>query len=118
VLLRLGVPEAAIRLVPEPVDNTVTEIRAILRFADQQANFQGLRGPVMLVTSKAHSRRVRVIWNNLSGGRRPAIVRYAASDPFDPHHWWGTTTDAISTFREGFGILNAWAGFPIAPRER
>jgi uncharacterized SAM-binding protein YcdF (DUF218 family) len=117
VLLKLGVPEAAIRVVPDPVENTVSEVRAILRFA-AQSQASGFSGPLLLVTSKAHSRRVRVIWNVVDHGNYTAIVRYAASDPFDPRHWWATTTDTTSTFREVFAILNAWLRFPIAPRER
>jgi uncharacterized SAM-binding protein YcdF (DUF218 family) len=111
VLLKLGVPDAAIRDIPQPVDNTVSELRAIAGFAQPQA------GPVILVTSKSHTRRVRVIWDAVVRNP-PAVIRYKPSDPFDPSRWWRTTTDALASFREAFGILNVWAGLPIAPRER
>jgi uncharacterized SAM-binding protein YcdF (DUF218 family) len=111
VLVRLGVPEAAIRDIPKEVDNTLAELRAIADYARARP-----AGPIILVTSKFHTRRVRVIWNAIAPGRA-AIVRYKSSDPFDPARWWRTTTDAAAAFHEAFGILNAWAGFPIAPRE-
>jgi uncharacterized SAM-binding protein YcdF (DUF218 family) len=112
VLLKLGIPDSAIRDIPEEVDNTVAEVRAIAAFARP-----GSALPVIIVTSKVHTRRVRVIWNAVVSGHT-AIVRNKPSDPFEPARWWHTTTDALSAFREAFGILNVWAGFPIAPRER
>jgi uncharacterized SAM-binding protein YcdF (DUF218 family) len=117
VLQKLEVPEAAVRVIPQEVDNTLAELHAIADFAGAQPSAQSAAAPIILVTSKSHTRRVRVIWNTFAP-RDSAIVRYKASDPFDPSHWWGTTTDALSAFREAFGIVNAWAGFPIAPRER
>ncbi len=111
VLLKLGVPDADIRDIPMEVDNTVSELRVIAAFAQPPA------GPIIIVTSKAHTRRVRLIWNAVAPTRQ-AIIRYKPSDPFDPARWWRTTKDALSAFREAFGILNVWAGFPIAPRER
>lgn len=112
LLLKLGVPAGAIRLVPEPVNNTLSELQAILRYAQN-----GPSGPLIIVTSRAHSRRVRVIWNTMSADRL-AMVRYTPRDRYNAAIWWHDSKDALETFRETFGILNAWAGFPIAPRER
>jgi hypothetical protein len=61
---------------------------------------------------------VRVIWNALAGKKTRMVVRTTPREAYDEDHWWRTSTDALTTFREMFGILNAWAGFPIAPRER
>jgi uncharacterized SAM-binding protein YcdF (DUF218 family) len=113
VLEKLGVPPAAIRIIPGQVDNTLSELRAILRYAQSHTS-----GAVILVSSKFHARRLRVIWGQVAGKRRTAIVRFTPADPFDADGWWRTTSDALVTFRETFGIVNAWAGFPIAPRER
>jgi uncharacterized SAM-binding protein YcdF (DUF218 family) len=113
VLIKLGVPPEAIQVVPQPVDNTAAEVRAIVRYAQP-----GAGGPLILVTSKSHTRRVRVIWNAVPHSRQLAVIRYSGEEPFDADHWWRTTTDALAAFREAFGILNVWAGFPIAPRER
>ena len=113
VLLKLGVPSAAIRIVPGYVENTVTELGAILRYEKSAPS-----AAVILIGSKAQARRVRIIWNAVSGGGRPAIVRYPQNDPFDPSHWWSTSSDALEATREAGGILNAWLGFRIAPRKQ
>lgn len=110
VLVKLGVPASAIRLVPDETDNTVAEVRAIARLAASS------QLPVIIVTSKFHTRRVRVLADR-TGFSAALIVRFTPDDPFDPRVWWDTTTDAIAAFHEVFGILNAWAGFPISPRE-
>jgi hypothetical protein len=73
---------------------------------------------VILVTSKAHSRRLKATWRALVGDSPLAIVRYAREDPFDPGSWWRYTDDALSVIREVFGILNVWAGFPMKPKVR
>jgi hypothetical protein len=73
--------------------------------------------PVILVGSKSQARRVRIVWNAVSGGRLQAVVRYGEDDPFDPSHWWSNSTDALEVTREVGGILNAWVGFRISPRK-
>jgi uncharacterized SAM-binding protein YcdF (DUF218 family) len=113
ILLKLGVPPAAIQVVPGTVNNTAAELAAILRYAQA-----GSHEPVILATSRSHTRRVRVIWDILSDDRYPAIVRYTELDPYNAVRWWQTSTDAMTTAHEVFGIVNARAGFPIAPRER
>jgi uncharacterized SAM-binding protein YcdF (DUF218 family) len=110
LLAKLGVPEANIKVIPGTVDNTLTELREVHDYAEKHGS------PVIIVTSKQHTRRVRVIWNAV-GGKMPMAVRSAPREVYDEDHWWRTTTDALATFREAFGILNALMGFPIAPRE-
>lgn len=113
ILSKLGVPPEAVRTIPERVNNTMAEEKAILLYAGSN------RLPVILVTSKYHARRVRVIWNLMTGkDAAPAIVRYTPEEPYDAARWWSNTGDALATFRELFGIVNARAGFPIAPRDR
>jgi hypothetical protein len=70
---------------------------------------------IIIVTTKAHTRRVRTLWRKLSGGRGRAIVRATSEDPFDPAHWWRTSGDALDVLREVLGLVNAWAGFPLHP---
>ena len=57
--------------------------------------------------------RAAEIHGSLVGRRPEAIVRYASDDPFEPARWWRNTADALSVSREWFGLLNAWAGFPV-----
>jgi uncharacterized SAM-binding protein YcdF (DUF218 family) len=110
VLMHEGVPSNAIRVLEPSIDNTVDEVRAIAAELEQEKG-----SAVIIVTSKAHTRRVRTLWRELVGGRGRAIVRAASSDPFAPEHWWRTTGDALDVLREVLGLLNAWAGLPLRP---
>jgi uncharacterized SAM-binding protein YcdF (DUF218 family) len=111
VLERLGVPPQSIRVLAGPTVNTEDEVRTI---SQELRRVGGER--VILVTSMPHTRRVRTIWKVLVGARSEAIVRYTRADPFDASHWWRNTQDALAVIRETFGLLNAWAGFPLRPR--
>jgi uncharacterized SAM-binding protein YcdF (DUF218 family) len=108
VLMHEGVPSNAIRVLEPSIDNTADEIRAI---AEELRRAKG--GSVIIVTTKAHTRRVRTLWRELSGGQGRAIVRAAPGDPFAPDHWWRSTGDALAVVREMLGLLNAWAGLPL-----
>jgi uncharacterized SAM-binding protein YcdF (DUF218 family) len=112
VLLAKQVPADAIRIFERPSANTeeeVLEIREILRRNNSHN--------VIVVTSKAHTRRVRTIWKKLVGSDPQAIVRFASDDPYDGAHWWRHTHDALDIVREYLGLLNAWAGFPVRPSQ-
>jgi uncharacterized SAM-binding protein YcdF (DUF218 family) len=110
VLIREGVPADAIRVLDPPIVNTVDEIKAAAA-----ALARGKGDAVIIVTTKAHTRRVRLLWRRLSPGDGRAIVRAASGDSFDPRHWWRTTSDALDVVREALGLLNAWAGLPLHP---
>ena len=71
--------------------------------------------PVILVTSKYHTRRTGLTWNYITAGRSQAIVRAASRDPFDPKRWWHTRRYALSVVREYLGLANYYAGFPVTP---
>ncbi len=108
VLEHLGISSSAIRVVGEHNLNTADEVRTI---AKELRSVGGDR--IILITSKYHARRVKVIWRKLVGNHPDAIVRYTPDDPFQPGAWWKNTADVMSVSREWFGLLNAWAGFPI-----
>jgi len=110
VLMHEGVPSNAVRVLEPPIDNTADEIRAIAAELDQEKGTT-----VIIVTTKVHTRRVRMLWRELSGGRGRAIVRAASTDPFAPDHWWRSTGDALDVVREVLGLVNAWAGLPLHP---
>jgi uncharacterized SAM-binding protein YcdF (DUF218 family) len=110
VLMHEGVPSNAIRVLEQPINNTADEISVIA------AELERERGTaVIIVTTKAHTRRVRALWMELSGGRGRAIVRAAPTDTFAPDHWWRSTGDSLDVVREVLGLLNAWAGLPLHP---
>ncbi|SRR5713101_5284899 len=112
VLIHEGVPPEAIHVLEPPIVNTVDEIKVIA-----PALVRGKDGVVILVTSKAHTRRVRLLWRRLAPHQGRAIVRAASGDPFDPRHWWRNTSDALDVVREVLGLLNAWAGLPLHPAQ-
>jgi uncharacterized SAM-binding protein YcdF (DUF218 family) len=113
VLLRSGVPMSAIRILAPPILNTVQEVDLIV---DELRKVGGTR--VILVTSKAHTRRVRTIWWARVGSSPGAVVRYATEDGYDPGRWWRHTRDMAVVSWEIFGLVNAWAGFPLQPDGR
>lgn len=110
VLVHEGVPPAAIHLLQPPIINTADEIAAVSAALEEEKG-----STVIIVTSKVHTRRVRILWRRLATRRGHAIVRAASDDPFDPRRWWRTTGDALDVVRELLGILNAWAGMPLHP---
>ena len=110
VLVHEGVPASAIVRIEPQINNTADEIRTI---AVQLARENG--STVIIVTTKAHTRRVRKLWQKLSGGRGRAIVRATPEDAFDPAHWWRTSSDVLEVVREVLGLINAWAGLPLLP---
>jgi uncharacterized SAM-binding protein YcdF (DUF218 family) len=110
VLMHEGVPSSAIRLLQPAIVNTADEIAAASgALAEEKGS------SVIIVTSKVHTRRVRILWHRLAVRRGKAVVRAASDDPFEPRRWWRTTGDALDVVREVLGILNAWAGMPLHP---
>ena len=116
VLVHEGVPPEAVRVLPEPIVNTADEIAAIGAELERRAQL-GLSKDrrVIIVTTKAHTRRVRTLWRKLAATYGKAIVRAASGDAFDGAHWWRNTTDALDVVREVLGLLNAWAGLRLHP---
>lgn len=113
VLLHFGVPASAIHLLETPIFDTEEEIVVI----SQQAA-QNNQNRLIIVTSPAHTRRVRRLWNVLVDANTQAIVRSSPGDPYDPGRWWHTTRDSLAVTHESLGLLNAWAGLPVRPPSR
>jgi len=111
VLERLGVPSGAIRLLPGVNQNTADEMRTIARELKASGGDR-----VIIITSSYHTRRVHVLWRALAGKNAHATIRYTRGEPFDSAHWWRGTGEAMAVSREWFGLLNAWAGFPMKSR--
>lgn len=110
VLIAQGVPPAKMRLLTPRILNTADELRAVAAALDQQPGTTAI-----VVTAKAHTRRVRVLWKKISQGHHGSLlVRASSEDSFDPAHWWRTTNDALDVVREYLGLLNAWAGLPLS----
>lgn len=110
LLIHEGVPAEAIHVLDPPIVNTADEIKIAAA-----ALKPGKGTAIIFVTTKVHTRRVRLLWRRLAPGQARAIVRGASADPFDPRHWWRSTGDALDVVRELLGLLNAWAGLPLHP---
>lgn len=108
ILIHEGVPAGAIHVLETPVVNTADEMRVISQALQREKDRS-----VILVTSKPHTRRVRLLWRKLAPEDCHAIVRAATDDSFDSRHWWRSTGDALDVVREVLGIMNAWAGLPL-----
>lgn len=80
---QLGVPPQAITLITTPGWSTLTEAHAIVAYLKRER----LR-TVILVTSKAHTRRARLTYAALAKPDTEILVRASRYDPFDPDSWW------------------------------
>jgi uncharacterized SAM-binding protein YcdF (DUF218 family) len=112
ILIHEGVPPEAIHVLEPPIRNTADEIKVIGSALTRENG-----GTAIIVTTKAHTRRVRLLWRKMAAGNDRIIVHAASGDSFDPDHWWRTTSDALDVVREVLGILNFWAGLPLHPAQ-
>lgn len=108
VLRRQGVPAKAIHVLDAPIINTQDELE-VIGTALQQKN----AASVIVVTNKAHTRRVHELWNSLNSSRGKIIVHALPSDAFQPSAWWTRTGDTHQVIHELLGIINVWAGLPV-----
>jgi uncharacterized SAM-binding protein YcdF (DUF218 family) len=116
VLRRQGVPAKAIHVLDAPIINTSDELEVIGRTLQQKKN-----ASVIVVTNKAHTRRVHELWNRFGSARGKIIVHAIANDDFQPSAWWTRTGDTHQVIHEILGMINVWAGLPMQsalhPRE-
>ena len=85
-MVRLGVPAAAITIMPDIHDSTAHEANTFERLAARR----GWRR-IIVVTSKFHTRRAGfAVRRELKGSGVEVIVRGTRYDPADPAHWWRT----------------------------
>ena len=111
VMTHNGVPEAAVRVLPDSAADTEEEVAEIAREMRREQ-----KASVIIVTSPQHTRRVKALWRKIVGDHPHAVVRAAFQDPFDPDHWWRSTPDTFSVVRELMGLANVWLGLPVRPR--
>jgi uncharacterized SAM-binding protein YcdF (DUF218 family) len=113
VLIRQGVPETAVHILPDTIIDTEQEVEEVSR--DMRRS--GKRS-VIFVTSLQHTRRVNALWHKLVRANPPALVHGAPEDSFDQDHWWHNTRDALAVVREVLGLMNVWAGLPVRPHAK
>lgn len=94
VLMRLGVPAAAIHRIGE-ADGTIGEANEVLSTAKRA----GLRS-ILVVTSKYHTRRTGQIFRRVMGDTVHVKVIGSSYDSFNPSRWWKTRPDMRSVLLE------------------
>jgi uncharacterized SAM-binding protein YcdF (DUF218 family) len=116
VLRRQGVPAKAIRVLDAPILNTSDELDAISSALRQKNS-----ASVIVVTNKAHTRRVHELWDRFESARGKVIIHGISNDDFQPSAWWTRTGDSHQVIHELLGMINVWAGLPMQsvlhPRE-
>ena len=80
---QLGVPAAAIAVMPTATSSTLAEIRALVAYLQEQRVHS-----IVLVTSKAHARRARATVHAFAGSDLRVAVRPSRYDPFSADRWW------------------------------
>jgi uncharacterized SAM-binding protein YcdF (DUF218 family) len=109
VLIRQGVPASAIVFLTMKADvGTLEELQAVYSAITSKD------APMILVTSKYHTRRTRLTWQYVTAGKSQPIVRAATGDPFDPNHWWHRRSFVSSVIHEYFGLVYYYARFLVA----
>jgi len=111
VLVRQGIPSQSIHILDEPIGNTADEVD-VISSALQAKNDNS----VIIVTEKAHTRRVHLLWSRLGSPHGSAIVRGVTDDGFDPDSWWNHTEDTQQVIHEMVSLVNLWAGMPVRTR--
>jgi uncharacterized SAM-binding protein YcdF (DUF218 family) len=110
ILIHEGVPQTAVHILPHRIVDTEEEVGETAREMRRTGKTK-----VIIVTSPAHTRRVKTLWKKVVGENPKAIIRAAREEPFDADHWWRNTRDGLVVVREILGLLNAWAGLPVRP---
>ena len=113
LLRRQGIPAKAIHVLDSPIVNTADELDVISSALQKQGE-----NSVIVVTNKAHTRRVHTLWSKYNSTHGTAIVRGIADDDFDPDAWWKSTEDTHQVIHEVMGMMNVWAGMPMRTRFR
>jgi uncharacterized SAM-binding protein YcdF (DUF218 family) len=80
---QLGVPAEALWLMTTPAWSTLTEAEALVAYLREH----GINS-ILLVTSKAHSRRSSMVYRRLADGWLQITVCPSRYDTFNPESWW------------------------------
>jgi len=99
----LNVPRKAILTIQERSDSTRAEMQTVARFLKEHP-----APTLVIVTSKAHTRRVYKIFSTGLEPRIRLIIHPVGNDPFDPGRWWHDRTDTKQVFHEYLGLMDYW----------
>jgi uncharacterized SAM-binding protein YcdF (DUF218 family) len=86
VLRGHGVPANAIKVLESSIVNPSDELDAISATPKAKGGQK-----VIVVTNKAHTRRVHILWSKYFRSRGEVITHAVSDDGFEPAHWWRTS---------------------------
>ena len=105
----LGVPQNSFKLIGDGVTSTYDE-------AEAAETFLGKNGyqSILLVTSKWHSKRAHLTFENVLKNHQINIITKASKyDTFDPDSWWRNEPDAELVLGEYLRLLYYFITFRI-----
>jgi uncharacterized SAM-binding protein YcdF (DUF218 family) len=104
-LVKLGVPRDAIGIL-DPANSTAEEADYVHRLVTEQHLSR-----VIIVTSKQHTRRARLVMNRrMAGTGARIIVRATRYDRADVDHWWRNRSTLRFTLFETQRMFAYWIG--------
>jgi uncharacterized SAM-binding protein YcdF (DUF218 family) len=102
-LHRLGVPDRAVLRLRRRATSTESEVRTIARWACSR-HVRSL----IVVTSRAHTRRARLILRQSLGPRIALTIRPSRYDRFSGRRWWHVRRDQKLVLTEWQKLVNYW----------
>lgn len=112
---QLGVPPQAISVLPARRSSTFDETEALISYLQAQ----GIRS-ILLVTSKAHARRARLISRDVAGSSVRIALCPSRYDPLSADGWWHDRARARRVIIEYGKLLvylaiDRWRVHPVGP---
>jgi len=83
IAVEMGVPENNVVILPDRAGSTFEELVQLNGYLNEH-NLKS----IILVSSKSHTRRISIIFSEISGGKFKTSTRFARHDSYDPDHWW------------------------------
>ena len=102
-LERLGVPTRAIVHLRRRTHSTESEAATIARWTCRSRLAR-----IVVVTSRAHTRRTRLIFRRMLDERIALTVRPARFDTFSARRWWRVRRDAKTVLYEWERLFHYW----------
>lgn len=104
-LLQLGVPEAAIILLPEAT-STREEVNALnTYFKDKR------RSSLLLITTQTHTRRALGVFKEYADAWDEIAAYGVPPTHYDPHWWWKNEYGFLAVYEEYLKLWYYWFAY-------
>ena len=98
---QMGVPEKNIVIFPKRTSSTFEELILLSGYLKSRN-----MSSVILVSSKSHTRRISIIFSDISGGDIKSQVIYTRFDGYNPDSWWKDRNSLRQTLFEYQKIIH------------